>query len=1041
MRALILFLISFWIPYLSFGQSPDTLTNDSGGWISGVVSSDPGSGALPLAEVQVENLGTGEVVFTGVDGRFRFRWTDTSIWLRFSYPGFTTKERLILDPGDYPLVMFGQDTRSIDLVQSGPFGNTIAYQNSSHSEITEKELNLASDPNFENALQGKIPGLLVKRTSGMPGDGALLNIRGLNSIFASDQALVVLDGVPIRSSLVESRIISGGMYNPLSAIDINDIEKIEVIRDGSSLYGVQGNQGIIRVTTKQPETVNTRIEFSALTGMSFEPSFQPVLSGLEYKTYLLNLLQGSGLSSGEIQQQNPWMSGNPSYFYYYNYANDTHWQDEIMNISNTGKYNISLQGGDEIARFAVSLGYLDQESIVKNTGLQRYNFRLNAKLQVLQQLSLETNIAYSYHVAQLMNTGVDHRLNPIAAALFKAPMLAPYQRDNLGNRISLLTDADSYGFSNPVAIVDKTESGRNGSDLFASTRASYHLTEGLDVSALIHINYTSLKENVFIPDYGIADFSEGEFLNFAREGISKISGLVSEVRVDYDNEFSRKHFIQAYGGFRAIRSGFTYHEGDVFNTPTDEFKSLSSVSSIENTLVTGSNREENRSEFFVQADYRLLDRFLAGLTLNLSGTSNAGKEADAIHFAGGKWGFFPGFHFGWLVSSERFLRRSSFIDLLKLRLNLNWAGNDFFSSQSRFAYSSTPYGSHSGIYRNYLPNPKLKWETIRQGGIGLDAAFYNERIWFSIDLFQRNTTDLLMTVPLPAISGYDYYWDNNGELLSKGAELNLVVKPLLNRNWKIILGANAGWQNSKVLIPQDLVIDIPGGQWILANDERPFCFYGLQTNGVFSSRAEALESGLKNERGVAFQGGDIRFIDQNNDQIIDQHDRTNLGSMLPNLTGGFQLDVSWKSLSIGTWLDFSYGNKIFNYQRMLSESLSGYGNQSIASLYSWKTEGVEATVPRISYEDPAGNAVFSDRWIEDGSYISLRDITISYKLPGNRVYKNLTLFVTARDLWTYSPYLGYSPEFGFSMDPVYWGIDYMQVPLSTSVVAGVKFEL
>ena len=1040
MRATNILISILLIPIFIWAQQSPEIAFGDQEYITGVVYSDPGNGNTPLPGVQIEDLKSGERVFTGEDGSYKIKWNGEASWLRFEYPGFSVKERRVLAPQELFIRLYPKKEKTTDQEVEGPFGQSRGYKSSSYSSITGSELSKVPAVSFENALPGRMAGLTVRKISGMPGEGGLMNIRGLNSLFAPEQALVILDGVPIRTNLLESHIIQGATYNPLSSIDISDIENIELYKDGSSSYGVLGNSGVIMVSTRQPAVVNTKIDFSVYTGMTFEPEFQPLLSGTGYKTYMLNLLQSSGIPLSEIQQQNPWISGNPSYYYYYDYANDTDWQDEVMDPASVSKYNVSLQGGDEIARFSVSLGYLDQKGVLKNTDFQRYNFRLNASLQILQKLSMVANVGYSYQDASMMNYGTDPSLNPISSALLKAPMLAPYLRDNLGNQISLLSDVDPYGFSNPVALVEKTESGRFGSDLFASSKLIYNLTSDLDISTLVNVNFNNLKETVFIPDYGIADFQQGAVRNFAREGITKIGGFVSETRLDYSKQINYTHFLNARAGFRANTSSINYNEGNVYNTPTDEFKSLSSVSSIENTLIFGSNRQENRSDLFVHGDYRFTDRFLASVVLDFSGTSNVGPEADAISFLGGQWGFFPGIHLGWLISSEKFLRNSNALDLLKLRTSLSWAGNDFYSGFSRYAYVSRPYGTNSGIVRNYVPNPRLKWETVRQMNIGLDAAFFKERLQFSLDLFDRQTSDLLTYVQLPAVAGFDYYWENKGTLATKGMDVHMMARLLHTKKWKITAGVNAGYNVSSLNLPENLIIDIEGGQVILADGETPFGYYGLQTDGVFSDDSEAEISGLSNSNGQPFQAGDIRFVDQNNDKIINQDDRVNLGSILPNITGGAYLDFSFGGISLHVLTDFVSGNKLFNYQRMQSESLSGFANQSNAALYSWKSQGSTAEIPSASFGDPAGNSVFSDRWIEDGSFFRLKEVTLSYGLPETSLYKNVTLYATGLNLFTYTQYLGYSPEFAFSMNPALWGSDYMKLPVSPSAVLGIKIE-
>jgi TonB-linked SusC/RagA family outer membrane protein len=994
-----------------------------------------------LQGVRVSIMTGSESAITQEDGTFSLEWPGEACWIGFNYPGYAEKEIRLNEPGILEIVLHPENNRSADQQLPGPFGEVRKFKNTSFSYISGDRIELSAETNFETGLQGKLPGITSRDISGLPGQGSILGVRGLHSLFAVEQPLVIVDGIPAESRLLTSQVTPGAVYNPLSAIDLSDIESIELYRDGTPLYGFRGNQGIIRVSTSQPEVVNTDIKFSVYSGLTFQPAFIPLLNSVEYKTYLLNLLQDSGMKPGDISRQNPWISGNPSYYYYYDYANNTNWQDEVMQAARINKYNVSLQGGDEIARFSVSLGYLDHEGVVINSGFQRYNFRLNSRLQILQGLSMEANLGYSYHVANLVNGSADNSLNPLNAALLKPPMLAPNLRDNLGNQISLLGDTDAFGFSNPVAIVQNVEAGRFGSDLFAGTRLNYSFSSSWDISSAININYTNLKENTFIPDHGIADFQDGEIKNIAKEGISKLNGLVSETRLNYRTDLNQEHFIRAYTGFRATTFSLNYNEGNAFNTPTDEFKSLSSVSSIENTLIFGNNRRENRSEWLVYGDYRYQDRFLAGLVLNLAGTSNAGSTADALNLFGGKFGFFPALNLAWLASSENFLKNIKGLDLLKLRTSISWTGNDFYTVYNRFSYMARPYGSNSAIVRDFIPNPGLKWETTRQINAGLDLAMWRERFQLGVDVYQHHTTDLLTFRELPAEAGNAVYWENNGSLSTLGTDIEMSTLLINRKQLKLTLGVIGSFHRSSLALTEDLIIQTPSGQIMLADGEVPYAFYGLQTNGIYTDGESAVAGGLVNDKGLAYQAGDIRFVDQNGDGRIDAGDEVILGSVLPDYDGGFYLDLAFWRFHLSVYTDFMVGNKLFNYQRYLLESQTGYANQGAASLYSWKYDGFETDIPRAVFGDPSGNNAFSDRWIEDGSYFRVRQLTLSYQFPENKIYRSLRLYLTGTNLLTLSRYLGYHPVFSYSADPILWGTDFGQTPISPAVVLGVKLDL
>lgn len=1004
--------------------------------LSGMVYGLPGK--IPLTGAEIEIIPEGEKTITTETGRYELTMPGKVSWIRVSYPGYAAKEILAGNSGELDIYLQQLSEKSLDKHIPGLFGNNLRYKNSSYSYVSSGDLNFSAEINPETSVQGRIAGLNVSHISGTPGEGGVVNIRGISSLFANSQPLAILDGVPINTALYESKLVEGTITNPLSAIDINDIERIDFYPDGGSLYGMQGGAGLLVINTKKPINARTKVDFSAYTGLTFKPEEIKLLSGIEHKAYLLNLLQESGLSTTEIQQQNPWISGNPSYYYYYNYNNNTNWQEEVFAPAISNKYNAVLQGGDEIASFFVSLGYLNQEGVVKNTDYQRYNLRLNSKLMILPKLSMIANIGFTYDLANNMPTGINSSLNPITASLLKSPMLAPYLRDNNGNRVAVLGDMDAYGFSNPVALIKNSESSADGSNLFTNAKMVYNLNKKLNIQTLINVSYNNINENSFIPDYGIADFENGAVQNYTTEGISKYYGIISETSLEFSDNVAYKHFFTAIGGVRVSSAKQEFLQGLVKNTPTDEFKSLSSVTSIENTLLGGNSKQVNRNDLFITGSYRFMDKYLLDAVLDMSGSSNIGVDADALDVLNGKWGFFPSLHAAWLLSSEPFLENNKRIDLLKLRVSISYSGNDFYSSNSKYAYVSRVYGTHAGITSTYIPNKSLKWETLEQFNAGMDLGIFNERLLFNIDLYQRNTKDLLTYKTVPQTAGFEHYWQNNGTLSTRGMDVALLVKIANGQKFNFNLGANLAYSKSELDIPQELIINIPGAQTALTSGEQPFNYYGLETLGVFSTAEQAQQAALKNSNGIEYQAGDIHFKDQDGNHIIDDNDRVALGNIFPDLTAGLHADISYKNISLFALFNVVYGNKIFNYTRSLIESGSGYGNQSIANYYSWKGEGDQTEIPRNSFNDPAGNSVFSDRWIEDGSYIKLKEVTLAYHFSKTKIYNDLTVYLTGANLFVLGNYLGYSPEFAFSGDPLLQGSDYAQVPVTPMAVFGVK---
>jgi TonB-linked SusC/RagA family outer membrane protein len=1017
-----------------FSQLSNNIENENNK-IEGTVISRMSS--IPIEGVEIYIDGLNENYYTNALGEFSIPYSGNEVWIVFTYPNYSTKEILYAGNGKLTVVLSPEKEMSMDSKLPGFFGEVDKYKNNSYSYLSGDQGFSKSESTPGLFMQGKLSGLSANSVSGLPGEGAILNIRGISSLFANQIPLIIVDGMPFYSQTIMNEVIPGNLHNPLKSIDVQNIQKIEILKDGGSLYGVRGSNGVILITTRQPEGVNTRVNFSAYTGVNLQPENQSVLNASQYKTYLVNQLQNSGMTYSDMLQQNPWVSGNPNYFYYYNYNNETDWQDQVFRPAYTNKFNVSLEGGDEIARFAVLLGYLNEQGIVENTGLQRFNFRLNSDIRIIEKLSMISNVGFSYTVSDLNNFSFDNTLNPISSALTKGPIFGPYLRDNEGNKISIFSNSDEYGLSNPAVLINKSLSNSFESNFFTNLKLLYQISQNLSLSNTINVSFNNIKDNSFIPDYGITDFQYGEFQNSAIEGVYKNFTIANESKVKWYQNINQTHFLHTEGGLRLSTNREVYNIGEVFNTPTDEFRSLSSVSLIQNTFISGFAKNVNYSDIFLYNGYRFRDKYLVDVVLTLSGSSNTGVNAEAIDMLGGKWGFFPSVHLGWLISNESFMKSMDRIDLLKLRASYSVTGNDFYSQQSKYYYVSRTYGLNSGLVRASVPNQALKWEDVHQLNAGIDIQLFNESVRLGLDVYSRTTNNLLSYKEIPDISGFQNLWENNGSLTSRGTDFSFEVMPLKGE-LQLKIGGNFSVSKSEVTLDHDIILDVPGANVIIRNGESAFSFYGLETDGLYSSNSDALSSGLVNEDGNTLEGGDIKFKNLTPDNVIDKNDRAVLGNIIPDMRGGLFISLKYKALRIYALGEYSGGNKVFNFTRSKLESMSGFENQSIAALYAWKNENDVTDIPRIAYDDPSGNSRFSDRWIEDGKYMRLREITLSYDLPPTGAYKNLRIYLTAKNLFTFSNYLGYYPEFAYSSNPAFQGIDYGQVPVTPQILIGLN---
>jgi TonB-linked SusC/RagA family outer membrane protein len=454
---------------------------------------------------------------------------------------------------------------------------------------------------------------------------------------------------------------------------------------------------------------------------------------------------------------------------------------------------------------------------------------------------------------------------------------------------------------------------------------------------------------------------------------------------------------------------------------------------------------------YVNADYKLLNRYLLSVNASVDGSSRFGKNIDdpmTLTISKNKFAVLPSVGAGWLVSSESFMSQVKSIDLLKLRASFGLVGNDDIGNyNARQYYVSQNLFGVQGLVRGNLANPALKWETVTKLNAGVDVALFNERLSFSLDIFSNNTSDMITYEPVNTATGFKYAITNNGGMKTSGVELALSGR-LINKVLKWDIGLNlATAKNEITKLPGNKMLTEFGGAAILTEvGKAANLFYGYKTDGVYASDAEAAASGLmnRNANGILspFQGGDVRFIDvrNNGSLVIDDRDMQVIGDPNPDFTGSFGNLISWKRLSLDALFTFSVGNDIYNYTRAKLESMSGPENQTLYVLNRWRADGQITNVPRASWGDPAGNARFSDRWIEDGSYLRLRTLSVTYNFPVKEgvIIKYANIYATGNNLFTLTKYLGYDPEFSATGSVFTQGIDTGLEPQYKTVQLGVR---
>lgn len=895
-------------------------------------------------------------------------------------------------------------------------------------------------------LQGRVAGLNAVRRSGTPGSGASLFLRGINSLNATNQPLIIVDGV-IFDNKDYGSIISGNYFDPLSTIDARDIDNITVIKDGSSTYGTKGANGVIIISTARARQLGTKIDFAVNGGINFKPEEYPVMNAAQHRIYLSAILKSNGLSDAQVQAL-PYMNDDKTNRDYYRYHNTTNWQNEVMDNSSTKNIYLKITGGDNIAKYGLSLGYMNTGAVIKNTDFKRYNMRFNGDLNLSRKLTATTDLSFTFYEQNLRSQGTVNKTNPIFLALVKAPLLRSREVSDSGIESPTYADRDTFNITNPSVIIENSTGTGRGYRFFGAIGFNFQLLNSLLFSTTIGITYDKVRQTFFLPRKGITTDTLASDIATSRSGsmVKTYFALYNDSRLTYSKRFSNIHDLELRLGMRFQNNKAEQDFGLGFNSPIDQ---LTSVQFGTNALrqIGGSIGESNWLNTYFNTDYSYLDKYFLSFNVAVDGSSRFGKKVpDALSFGNNKFAVLPSLAAAWLISSGKFMGRS--IDILKLRASYGLSGNDDIGNYTaRQTYITQNLLGLQGLVRSGFGNTELQWEKIRKLNIGLDAAFLNERVNISADAYHHKISKMLVFETSPAASGSALYVSNSGAMSTTGVEATINAR-ISNTAFKWDVGLNVAKSTSKIdQLPVDpSLTNFAGATYITQTSSAPNLFYGYKTNGVFASDNIAAQEGLSLQRSdgslVAFKGGDVRFADLNNDRIIDEKDRQIIGDPNPDFFGGITNKFGYKRFSIDALFTFMQGNDIYNYTRNQLEAQSGYSNQSVAVLNMWRNNGDITDVPKTTFGDRMGNSRFSDRWIEDGSYLRLRTVTLSYNLPLKQGgLKYFVVYLTGNNVFTLTKYKGFDPEFSAGESIFSQGIDITLEPQVRSVQLGLRIGL
>ena len=1026
----------------------------------------------PLAGIQLKVLGYDRYsAMTGADGKFTIKVPEFATTLFVHSPSFMSQQVAINAKDtekEIKVLMMQEKFRPM-------YGEGTIYTAQAGFNADAKDVTIESD--IENILGADVR--TVTR-SAAPGIGASMFVRGLSSINANAQPLIVVDGVEQDMQQNRLSLHSGQINNILANIAPEDIASVKVLKNATALYGARGGNGVILITTKRGKSMATRIDANISAGVSLVPQLPTMMNASQYRNYATEIL---GTVPENINRDTPisfrFLNDDPNNYYYHTYHNDTDWTDYVYDTAMTQNYNINVQGGDDIGMYNLSVGYVKAESTAKNNDFDRMNVRFNTDISILYNLTTKFDISISRTNSKVFDDGAMEDLSagaitsPTFLSLIKAPIVSPYQYNAIvGGFTSLLCDYDDiysqlgsgYGLANPVAILNNAngDNKNKAENTYFNVRVEPTWTINNNLSLTSMFSYTLDRNSqryhrpfVGVPSFEISNL--GTVTSMAASLFSKEINVVSDTHIDWKHQYG-KHNLAAFGGFK-----YTYFSFDDNNlkteynsTTNDKNPALSASSGYQH--IKGNNDVWKNLQWYGNVDYNYMNRYFATVSLSAEANSRFGAKSGDLDLCGVAWALFPSVQLGWVMTNESWFPKNAGINYLRVNAGYDMSGNDDISNYAaRTSLSAVRFNYNAiGLQLTNIGNDEIKWETNHKFNVGLQAYMLNNRLGVDFNYYVNKTKDLLtlQTFKNP-IGGINNYWTNGGEIKNEGFELSVTAKPVVTRNWNVEVGASVGHYANKVtkLPDGDYTSSVYGDNNILTSVGNPVgLFYGYKTAGVFATDAEAKAAGkdgylyMEDNAGLRndFKAGDVHFIDQNNDGKISELDKVVIGDPNPDIYGNIFATINYKNLTLTMGWNYSLGNDVYNYQRSILNSGSTFYNQQVAEVAHWRYEGQQTDLPRLAYGDPMGNNRFSDRWIEDGSYLRLKTLNLSYKVPvpGSWTWlQGLTVWAQANNLLTFTKYLGSDPEFSIGNGVLYQGIDCGNIAQGRSFQCGVKIDL
>lgn len=967
--------------------------------VQGVVKDQTGETVIGAS---VMEKGTTNGTITGIDGDFSLNMSPNGT-LVVSFVGYKTQEVQVKGQKQLQVVL-SEDAEMLDEVVVIGYGTMKKSDlTGAVSSIGNKDIKDSPVSNLGQAIQGKISGVQIV-DAGKPGDNVSIKIRGLGSINNCDP-LVVIDGVPTDLGL--------------SSLNMADVERLDVLKDASAtaIYGSRGANGVVMITTKRGTEGKGKLAVSANYSFQNATNVPSLLNAAQYAELSNDMMVNSG------RNPNPeW--ANPSEL-----GAGTDWMDELLRTGVMQNYTVSYSGGNEKSHYYVSGGFLDQSGIVKSVNYRRFTFQSNSDAQVLKWLKFSNNITFSADTKKSGSYNIGDAL--------KALPIYPVKNED-GSWSGPDGNSEWYGSTrNPIGPTELNKSQTDGYNFLANLTAELTFTKWLKFKSTFGYDAKFWFIDNFTPKYNWKPTPTEETSRYKSD--NKSFTYLWDNYFLFDHTFAEKHRVGLMAGMSA-----QWNTNDYLNAQKNVFM-FDNVHEMDNGeemyAIGGNETEWALLSYMARVNYSYEDRYLLTATIRRDGSSRFGKKH--------RWGTFPSVSVAWRASQEKWFPKNDYINDLKVRAGYGVTGSQAsvgnYSYLASYNTSVYPFGISSGnqtaLVSSTLANPYIHWEEVAQTNIGFDASLFNSRVMFSFDAYLKETRDMLVKASIPITSGFEdttTTYTNAGKVRNQGIEMSLHTINLTGElGWKTNLTAT--YNKNKI---KDLNSDVPyyinqiNNSYVtmLAKDYPINVFYGYVTDGIFQNQSEVNTHAVQ----PGAEPGDIRFRDLNNDGVINDSDRTVIGNPNPSWLFSMNNSLSYKGFELSVFLQGIAGNKIYNANNIDNTGMAAAYNQTTDVLKRWQGEGTSNSMPRAVFGDPNQNTRVSDRFVENGSYLRLKNITLSYTFPKQWLQKtqieNARLSLSCENVATITGYSGFDPEVGIN------GIDQNRYPISRTFSLGLNFN-